>query len=337
MQKLYASTFITGFQEVVQNEMSNSLDKLEIRYLGDGIVLYSTETAIKTIQKLPYFNNTYVVFRYYEDFDTTIDDMMKDILDTYRFYNEMPLTISRNKASFRIIASYANKMVGMKPTLKSKLEHKISHQLKIRLDKVRPKTEFWFISRKEGLHFFGLKITQHPDYTKSLPPGALRPELAYLLCSAAGMHKHDVFLDPFAGYGALPLARKLQPYSHIVASDSNGKTIGGLKRRLRGKSVTVQQDDGLQLRHVKDSSVTVIVTDPPWGLASAQKIDFVWFYGKMLEAFHRVLQDEGRCVVITGSPKAFEKAVSSSGFTIETIYTTLVSGKKAVVFVLDKA
>jgi tRNA G10 N-methylase Trm11 len=115
--------------------------------------------------------------------------------------------------------------------------------------------------------------------------GELRPELANLLCWISDPNKKDVFLDPFAGSGAIPIERaKAFPYQKIIASDINADLFDKLKKRFHKTTnkITIGKWDALHLTALIDESIDKIVTDPPWGLFSHQEIDLKAFYTNML-------------------------------------------------------
>lgn len=168
--------------------------------------------------------------------------------------------------------------------------------------------------------------------------GELRPELANLLCLISEPQKTDTFLDPFCGFGAIPIERaKNFPFGKVIASDIDLNNINLLKEKTKQK-IQIENWDALNLKEIEDSSIHKIVTDPPWGVYKQEGIDLISFYLKMLKEFYRILKPNGLLVLLTGRKLEIEKIINSSAslFLLEKKYNILVSGKKANVYKFRK-
>ena len=89
-------------------------------------------------------------------------------------------------------------------------------------------------------------IDQIREFTeKNLNKGELRPEIAYLICSFSDIHPNENILEPFCGYGSIPiqLVKKFH-FNHLFACDIDEHKISLLKekKQLQNKdSVNVCQ------------------------------------------------------------------------------------------------
>ncbi|MBU1110001.1 methyltransferase [Patescibacteria group bacterium] len=204
-----------------------------------------------------------------------------------------------------------------------------------------PEIEFWFLLRRNGLGLFGLRLTRHPDNIKSLPRGELRPELAHLLCLISEPQRNDIFLDPFAGHGAIPVERATCfPYRKILSSDNNLQMINKLRKRIRELKLDIQVEKwgALKLESLSDQSINKIVTDPPWGHFLGKGLNLEQFYTQMFDSFYRILKSQGIVVLIVEKKELMEGVINNfpDKFKLRQKLNTLVSGRKAGVYKLIK-
>lgn len=340
----YLSTFISGLQKPVEQLLKKNLGVLKIHLLLDGLVLYQTNEDIKGIQKLRFLNNTFLVLRKFEKlpsrekaFDYMFKQASKLNLDV-ELKNFLP-----NAKTFRIIASDENKFVSVDKKLLTQVENKIIglKGSRLRVDSHRPQVEFWFLRRSENIGFFLLRLTKNIT-NKKLPAGELRPELAYILCFLSEPDKSDIFLDPFAGHGSIPIERvKFFSYSLVFASDKdkNFKQIirDRIKTKKVNKTIIPKVQGALDMKSFEDGFITKIVTDPPWGLYENIK-DITPFYISMMSEFLRVLKSGGIIVLLTARKDEFEEVLSKhkGNLNLQEKYEILVSGKKSAIYKIKK-
>lgn len=230
------------------------------------------------------------------------------------------------RKTFRVIFSLENELIHVDNSLVVAVEENISNIFQLIPDRATPDLEFWFLARKGGYGFFGIRISKHPDYKKVLSKGQLRPELANLLCLLSEPSKDDAFLDPFAGSGAIPNERKLFPYEEVIGGD------------IQPKNKSIQKLNALNLKQFKDGSIDKIVTDPPWGISVGKDLDLNDLYTRMLKEFWRVLKPSGLLVILMGNKELFENVLTKfpGKFNDLKKLDILVSGKKAAVYKLQK-
>jgi 16S rRNA G966 N2-methylase RsmD len=261
--------------------------------------------------------------------------MTRYVKDKVTFDKTLNGVIYRKYRTFRIITSENNQMVTTDKQPIQKLESKISEITELTPDRSYPDIEFWILSRSEGFGFFGARVTRHPDFTKSLPKGELRPELAHILSLISEPQITDTFLDPFAGYGSIPDARTSYPYEKIIASDNDENLIKKLRLRFENrKNIEIMNLDALKLKELDDQTIDKIVTDPPWGHFLGKELNLEEFYTAMLDSFYRVLKKGGKAVILIGEKELFEKLLKQKEKLFKLIekFTTLVSGHKAGVY-----
>ncbi len=328
----YYSTFISGLSDIIKRQAEN----FKIKLVLDGLIIYETELKPEKIQTLPFFNNSFFLIEYLSG---KANNLEKLISNTENFIHKkvIPPDILIGKNSFRVIISKENELQHIAPLQLRKLENIFSKKLKLPVDRANPDIEVWFLERSEGYTFCGIRLTKKPSTDKYLQKGALRPELAWILCYLSEPKKTHIFLDPFAGHGSIPFACTNFPNTKIIASDNNTEKIALLKQKVKekNKKIEVQNWDATKLP-LKNNSVDAIVTDPPWGIFEKENIEEL--YEKVFVEFARVLKPSGTFVILTAQKELMEKLIKKYNnlFLLKEKYDILVSGKKAGVYKLVK-
>jgi tRNA G10 N-methylase Trm11 len=193
--------------------------------------------------------------------------------------------------------------------------------------------EYWIVGRRD-LDQFLLCQRLTTGTKKASPRGALTTDLATLLVKASGPRPDDVFLDPFAGSGALVAARLNWPLRKAILSDI--KTAELPRRITASRQVAILHEDALQLPSVRDESVTALVTDPPWSEYEQVETPYEDFADAMLASFDRVLHPQrGRLVVLLARrlTDVVTKAWERSLLELPDSHEVLVNGHPATVLV----
>ncbi|HML49312.1 MAG TPA: RsmD family RNA methyltransferase, partial [Clostridia bacterium] len=173
------------------------------------------------------------------------------------------------------------------------------------------------------------------------PKGALSPSLAACMAALGRYGRGGVFLDPFAGSGALGKARlDLGGAERVILSDKDPEKVGTMKRRLRGLAsdkLVIRRADALALgRDWAEGPVQELVCDPPWGQFEPLPMPAPAFYSGMLASFDAVMAPGGRLVVLTADKAAFAQALNESVFEPRERHDILVNGQKAGIFLSVK-
>jgi 23S rRNA G2445 N2-methylase RlmL len=334
----YCSTFITGFGDLIKDIIPRQLPGATIETLLDGLVVYRSSAPDTEIQKLRFFNNSFLVLGQSRcSGQQNVEQHVKRLFDKAQLKPAASVVARKGIRTFRVIVSKENSTVAIAPKLMVGFEKNIARQLKLHVNRSLPDIEFWFLIRSEGLCLFGLRLTAiGKQRTRKYAQGELRQELAHLLCVLSEPCGDDLFLDPFCGSGAIVLERLNHfPYKQIWAGDIDPEHVAALQRRTASrKNVRIAQLDALNLTGMASHSLNKIVTDPPWGFFKATELDFSAFYERMLSEFRRVLSPGGVAVVLVGRKEEFESALASAreDFRLLQNYNILVSGKKAGVY-----
>lgn len=326
----FVSTFTTGFKKVVEKNLPEIVSGCKILNIFDGIVHYKFNGNSHDLEKVVYFNNTFFVIKSWCNFSGNFSTMVNDFCNENKY-----LLIS--KGSFRTRFVRENQFEKVDKKLVIKVEENVLKRSKLKIDRVSPSTEIWFDIRREGFAFCGQLISKREFTEKNLNKGELRPELAYLMCCFAEINENDVIAEPFCGYGSIPiqLVKKFH-FLHLYVSDIDEEKITALKEKKYFKQndfVSINVQDAFSLKQIKDNSVDVIISDPPWGFFEDVG-DIALFYDKMFCSFKRILKNDGKMIILSARKDELEYAAEKNNYKIIEKVDTLVNGKKACVYMI---
>ncbi len=337
----YFSTFASGLGEVINSALKDKVKDLEIKLVLDGLVVYASNSKSDKIKEIRFFNNSFVLLSLIQGLNIDpLRAMMKQVLQNPDLAIKAKKYIPKKNLSFRIVTSQENQLVSVDNNLLKNLEELFSQTTGLAVNRTNPDCEIWFLWRREGYGFVGLRITKTPNYEKTLFKGELRPELANLMCLIAEPKPSDVILDPFAGYGAIPLeCFKYFSIGKVIAGEKDKAVFQILQEKVikAASKMVIGRWDALHLNSFTDNSIDKIVTDPPWGFYLEQDKNLPDFYTKMLEELARVLKPYGLMVILMGQKELFERILGRfSELKLLEKYDILVSGKKAAIFKIQK-
>ena len=200
-----------------------------------------------------------------------------------------------NGRPFRLMAHIDGQLAPLPRSARVNLENEIRLAARARVEARGMGDEYWIIGRRDLDRFLLARRGARAGSKIRVPAGALAPEVSDLLIRMSEPSKDDRFLDPFGGSHALARARARYPAASIITSDTMFSQKTGLGDL--GKHVMVLDDDVRQLPSLADDSVTVIVTDPPWGEHESVS-DLRKFLVATFTSFARVLAPRGSRVVV---------------------------------------
>ena len=327
----FVSSFITGFQEVVQEDLTTRFPKIKILNLFDGLVHYRFDGDSRELEKIIYFNNTFFVLKTMKGKGISFPSMIGAVCSGKNYFLV-------NKGSFRVRFQNENQFAKVDKNLTRRVEEYVLHNSKLQLDRLSPTNEVWFSIRREGFAFAGELISKREFTEKNLNKGELRPEIAYLICCFAEIQQTDTILEPFCGYGSIPvqLAKKFR-FEKLYVSDIDAERADqtAARKQLSAPNIECCTADATVLSHIQDKSISLVITDPPWGFYEDIG-DISAFYKKMFQSFDRVLKEGGRAVILSARKEELEQVAAECGFEIKKSLHTLVNGKKAGVYLLSK-
>ena len=190
-------------QDLVSAVVRERLTDVSIEKLLDGAILFETEC---TYDRLNFFcfNNIFAVIDVIEKSGFSIPALSSE---------RARAVISENNKkikTFRVVFSMENKPASVSETLRYDIENIIIKNsarpasVALKVDRLRPDTEFCLLSRREGFSVFMKRLTRSAQ--KKLRPGELPSQLAWLLCRVGELKSGETVIDPFCGYGSIPEA-----------------------------------------------------------------------------------------------------------------------------------
>ena len=324
----FISSFITGFQHVVEKNLPQILAGVKILHVFDGLIHYQYAGDSHNLDKTIYFNNTFFVLKTMKGKGLNFPSLVGAVSSEKKYY-------LINKGTFRVRFQNENQFVKVDKNISKKAEETVLHNSKLHLDRLSPTTEIWYSIRREGFAFCGQLISNREFTEKNLNKGELRPEIAYLICCYADLNQDDVVAEPFCGYGSIPvqLIKKFR-FQKLFASDIDKEkiSINMQKKQLKDNpQIELSVNDAFVLPQIIDRSVDVVITDPPWGYFE-QIDDIGEFYKKMFTSFKRILKENGRMIILSARKDEIEKAALEMNVQILSSLHTLVNGKKASLY-----
>lgn len=324
----FISSFITGFQHVVEKNLPQILAGVKILHVFDGLIHYQYAGDSHNLDKIIYFNNTFFVLKTMKGKGLNFPSLVGAVSSEKKYY-------LINKGTFRVRFQNENQFVKVDKNISKKAEETVLHNSKLHLDRLSPTTEIWYSIRREGFAFCGQLISKREFTEKNLNKGELRPEIAYLICCYADLKQDDVVAEPFCGYGSIPvqLIKKFR-FQKLFASDIDKDkiSINMQKKQLKDNpQIELSVNDAFVLPQIIDRSVDVVITDPPWGYFE-QIDDIGEFYKKMFTSFKRILKENGRMIILSARKDEIEKAALEMNVQILSSLHTLVNGKKASLY-----
>ncbi len=333
----YASSYISGFEKVIETILKSQIKDVVIVKHLDGLIVYKTKLEFSRLQ-MSCFNNTYQVLAMSPtDMKLAYDDALRKFASKIEL-NLTGIADNVNLAKykfFKILPFDGNTPTAINFDIVRNLENQIKQGLNLKVEFKKHDLDVVLLRRREGWLFVLFKLTYNRITEKKLDKGALRPELCNIMAWIADLRSTDIIIDPFCGYGSIPKEIiKHFDYNMMFASDADAGLIEKLKNEFKKnkKNLFIKQRDALNLEYFETGFFDRIVTDPPWNLYNSQNGDFSVFYDKMLKEFQRILKPEGIGVILMGNVQDFEKALAGKKFELTEKYHILVNGKKANVY-----
>ena len=337
MSPEYAFSCPPGLRSILEKDLTKKWQGGVTLLGGDkSLLVCSVRVNPAEVVKLP-FPSFLVISQEKFSPSASLSEIINHLVNpkVLRAFHKSITGITSHQRSFRFMVSKEGDLVAINPQLRRKVENQIQSSFHLQLNPHKADNEFWVVIRREGLSFFGLRLKAGEKREK----GELSAAVTYLLNAFSQPKPEDVFLDPFAGTGAIAVSRaKYFPAKRIITSDNNPQLLKPLKQRLmRYPNTQVFRTDALNMKEIPNASVDVIVSDPPWGEYQPLPFSPFDFYREMLEEFKRVLKPDGRMVVLIGKDKEknFKDATTSVKLLVKEKLSILIAGRKATVFLLS--
>jgi len=325
------ATTIPGLEEVAIAALkAEKLRGVRILHVEDGLVIFTAEA----LPPLPYFNNVFQVLAEYPARNMT--DALTNLLADNHWPKVLKGAVSKTERNFRIFLSDSNRLVPAPGPLMGRFLTAIE-SLGLKHVKEKPQLEVWLLKRASGHAYLTKRLTRARLTEKDLAPGELRPEMAALITFLSEPKEDDIFLDPFCGTGAIPVARARFPFNMMFVSDVDAEKVKKLRssNRLKDKKtqpVILRTADATKLDKIEDGFVDKVVTDPPWGKFDKENLlELPHMYEKALREQCRIVKKGGLIIWLSAQKDWLDRLTRGlkNELTLEYSADILVSGQKA--------
>jgi 23S rRNA G2445 N2-methylase RlmL len=158
-----------------------------------------------------------------------------------------------------------------------------------------------------GIRISGDELAQR-RYKRAHLPASLKPTVARALVLLTEPRPGDVFLDPMAGAATIARERAEAGASELILASDHDPGALQAARANAGRRVRLLRADALRLP-LPDASVDAIATNPPYGRRMGEMAGLDRLYARSSREIARLLRPGGRCVVLTGEPGVWQRAM----------------------------
>jgi len=307
----YFATFPAGVYPIISKHLKGfSVDELRIVESDDSSVTFNSALSVNRLTSIRYFTNIFLV----------ADDQ-----------SDLPEAVF-NGRYFRLLGINKGKPQAIDAKLRAELLKRIEVTYKLRDDTHKSKNDFCWIERDNGKKFLALRLMQSSFKNHSQSAGELSPQVANVLCLAAGVNSKSKVLDMFAGYGAIPY----EAVRGFGCKEVTAVDIDVMPKRHEMPVIKWHKADATKLDFIEEGSIDKIVADPAWGVYDAKSYDLPTLYSGFLKEVERVLKPAGVAVILSGYEKAKEYLKDCNELELISELNILVSGKKAVIYKLRR-
>jgi hypothetical protein len=305
----FFATFPAGTYPIILKQLKTfSIDQLRIITHDESSVTFDTTLSLGRLIELRYFTNIYAVVER--------DNFLRRLL---------------RGGYFRLAYIRQGTPHPLPVQDRARWEKVIRDWFHLNLDTHKALNDFYLIERENSAPLLTLRLSRSKFKREELPPGALRPELAHILCLVAGIKAKYTVLDLFAGYGSIPYEAVRGFGCHkVIAVDSQD-----LPGRYEHPSITWHTADARALSFIADDSIDRVVTDPPWGIYDTSA-DLPSLYEGAIRAIVRALKPGGIVVLLSGFTDTAKLLAQSRELTLLGTWNILVAGQKAQIYKLQK-
>jgi len=336
----YLSTFIPGTFELVKRELIRLHPNTEVLTGDESQMTYKSEAEPSSIKQLRLFNNSFILIKSLTKMGANpIKTLVNQVTQDRSLARQLVQITKGHPRAVRVMFYEDNAGINVPTIIRDTVENYILKERSLKINRRLADVEVWITTRSNHSGFVVIRLTYFPASEKSLEAGQIKPQLAHLMCTLSEPTVFDRVLDPFSGYGSIPLERTYFKYKEIIASDSNPEVATTLEEKVtqQNKKITVIQQDAGTLEKTEDSSIDKIITDPPWGLYDKQ-LDTPILYEQFINQALRVLKPQGIMIILSAQKELLEKLIGAQKDKLILVdkYDVLVSGKKAAIYKTQK-
>ncbi len=327
----YYTQFTAGLGDLVAASLSADVGVSGYVFRDDSAAIFESQSPPNTVAALPYLKNVFLVLESARRgaMPSSVDRLIEQV------QRGAWLDLVPHGTGFRTMTHVDGQLYGLPGDVRSRLERLVSASTRSQVHSRGSREEYWVVGRRDlPLLLFCYRLSRARAIRA--PKGSLAPELTQLLVRASSPSPRDVFLDPFAGMGTILEARLAYPAARLLYSDRGLLELAGRLPHALTSNPRVQllSDDAASLASVPSGSVSVVVTDPPWGEYEATQAPLADLARDWVGSFDRVLEPRtGRLVLLTSrrSVEHYHEALADTRLSDDGQIDILVNGHPASV------
>ena len=298
---LYYSTCPAGLEKLLVKLAPHTIRGFSLKRTLPGAILY---TAAALTPNCGGFHNTYLVLDQIPR-SRHIAFAAQRFAEDRQLMHTVDQTLYRRKIrSVRVMFMEDNQLSSVRGDLRAQLERPIRAA---KIERETPESELVVLQRAEGMAMLLLRLTRGENTRHQLGKNELPAQLAWCMAAMARPRRDGVFLDPFAGSGALTLARaQFAPPKSMLTFDLDVEKVRLMKKRLPENACVERQDAFTLDERLDKGSVTELVTDPVDAYSERRPTQY---YLDMLRMFEYLLAPGARLVVLVEDGAHFESAL----------------------------
>lgn len=321
----YLLQFPAGATALVRRALAADCADARVRHADDSALVFDSATRLRTADRLGYAKNAFLVHA-----ATPRRALPAALASLAAALPRVRPSGDDRGRGFRLRYHLDGRLVAVERRAGRALEAAVARATGLRLARRGGGHEYWVVGRR-GWPLLYLAERLPRRETGPPAPGALSPELSTLLVAASEPAPRDVFLDPFAGSGALVAVRLRTPAHRVIYNDLHPPRRLPATLADHGR-VVLHTEDARSLPSIRTGSVDAIVTDPPWGEHDRDLGDYAAFAGALSTSFARVLRPAtGRAVVLVNRrhETTLATALTAASLAVLDRYPLLVNGHPA--------
>lgn len=318
MKKLYFSTFVQGLEKPVEL-MLHKEGGVAVERMLTGAALYKSVRE----PSLPYVHQTYQVLFQMKPV-ATVNDAIKRLLATGGWLDRFPYEETQGKR-FRVVTAQEDRLVSANMRLIDMLEKAICENTGMKTYRERPDVELWILCRPEAAYFLW-RIGKH---SVGKQEGQLRSDVCAVASFLSRCGGKNAAVLGCTG-SALPAALKaggVRALTCVCPDSSSAKLVSG---KVSGVRVCTGSSGYTDLA---DNSQSAVLLHLPPKTERTEKTESE-LRNTLYEA-RRVLQADGRLLVIAPLSLAESTIRKTRGIRLQARYDLVLSGQKCAIWMAE--
>ena len=317
MKKLYFSTFVQGLEKPVE-AMLRKEGGVAVERIVPGAALYRSVRE----PSMPFVHQTFsVLFQMKPVSD--VNDAIKRLMATGSWLDRFPYEETQGKR-FRIVTSMGDKLVSANMRYVDMLEKAICENTGMRTYREKPDVELWVLCRPEAAYF----LWRMGKQSATRQEGQLRTDVCAVVSFLSQCGAKNAAILGCTNV-SLPYALKAGGARSLTCVCSDRTSAKLIEGKIRGVRVSEGSSGYTDLA---DSSQQAVVIHLPVKAEKTVRLEDD-LRNALFEA-RRILDDEGRLIVIASLEHAQSTLRKTQGVRVLARYDLTRSGHKSAIWLM---